>query len=154
MSGEFTIGMKFGSYDKKTSELGKKYNTESRTNNRKMQSEYLYTSKKKGIVGNAYREAMQFDDYGNAKYVDAVLFFNNYQYGVRAKEWENLDKFDYIQGASEHAVDLNENGKVDEGEIFEGRIDLKAYEKAKESGSLSKYAEFLKQFTPSWLKSK
>ena len=146
MTGEIKIGMKFGSYDQMTEKLKRKYDTESRTTNEKLQSEYLFTSKKKSIVGNAYREALAFDSYGNSKFVDAVLFYNDYQYGVTAKEWNKLNDFDYIQGKSEHAVDINGNGIVDDGEIFKDNLDRDAYKKAKESGDIKNYQKFLYEF--------
>ena len=145
MAGEIKIGMDFGSYKQMTDKLKRKYNTKSTGDNKKnIETEYLFLNKgkNKGVVGNAYREALQFSEYGVSKYVNAVLFYKDYQYGTRANEWEALDKFDYVQGTSQYAIDFNGNNKVDEGEIFDGKLNYDAYRFAKESGDLNNYKKF------------
>ena len=97
-------------------------------------------------MGNAYRDALKFNEYGESLFVNAVLFQNGYQYGISDKTWEKLNNFDYIQGKTQHAIDLNGNGTVDNNEIFEGEIDRLAYKKAKDFGDLNKYQKYRNEY--------
>ncbi len=140
MAGDITVGMDFGSYNQMTEKMKRKYKTDSRTDNKTLESEYLFFKHdKKQVVGNAYREALQFNEYGESKLVNAVLFQKGLQYGTSDDTWEKLNKFDYIQGNSQYAIDLNKNGKVDKEEIFDGRINWYSYKKCKQEGSFDNY---------------
>ena len=72
-------------------------------------------------------------------------------YCTISKEESGLNKFDYIQGESEYAIDFNGNNKVDKDEVFSGTMDRFSYEQAKSDGDLRKYTEYQKQYHYDWV---
>ena len=147
-------GMSFGSYNAKIDEFKGKYNTKPDDSLKKdeYESAYIFFDKGQGgIEGNAFREKIKTDHYGNNKFSNAVIFEGDLMYGTMSKEEAGLNKFDYIQGRSEYAIDFNGNNKVDADEVFEGQIDRFSYQQAKNDGDLRKYTEYQKQYHHDWL---
>ena len=154
MSGEIKIGMEFGSYDSKIKDIGSQYDVQFRDKSEQgLSSECIFRDRTNGgISGSAYKEKITYDEHGRSRYGSAVLFFGGYQYTTSSNKEDGLDKFDYIQTKNQYALDINGNGKVDDGEVFEGQINREAYKAAKDDGDLSKYQQYKKQFTYDWLK--
>lgn len=147
-------GMSFGSYNSKITEAKEKYDVRTNDYSKKDEYESSYTFFNKGQggrEGNAFREKIKTDYYGNNKFSNAVIFEGDLMYGTMSDKQEGLDTFDYIQAGNEYAVDLNGNGTVDENEIFEGQLDRFSYQKAKNDGYLRKYTEYQKQYHYDWL---
>ena len=146
----------FGSYSGKIAEMADKYIQKPGDNRKKdYQSQYVFFNPEtKGIAGNSFKERIKCDEYNHPKFANAVVFEGDYIYGTSARDDIGLDKFDFIQkGNSQFALDLNDNGKVDDGEVFEGKLDFDIYRRTKENSEpLKNYFENLKIFKPNWLK--
>lgn len=149
MGNEIQIGMKFGSYSNKIKDLSSQYVKHNRdvANDKFMESACVFTEPEGRVRANAYREKIFQNEYGQAMYSDAVIFADGLRYGTSAKTEEGLDKFDYIAGKKQYAIDLNANGIVDNGEIFDGSFDRYSYQKAKDDGDLNKYQQYVDYFT-------
>lgn len=148
MAGEL-LGLQFGTYSGVLNELKQKYDVRFKSNSQQKdnRSEFtLYEKNTNRSKGNGYKGGICFDEYNQPKYTDAVIFKDGYQYGTSAKDEKNLDVFDYIVGKDEYAIDLNGDNKVEKGEIFNGQFDVYAYRKAKASGDLKNYTQYLKAF--------
>lgn len=145
MAGELS-GLQFGTYTGMISDLKKTYDVRPVQNPEQNgnQHEFRFWDKNTDkIRGNGFKEIIEFSEHKQPKYANAVIFKDGLQYGTKAKDEKGLNIFDYIAGKNEYAIDLNGNGKVDNNEIFSGKIDLYAYKQAKESGDLNNYSEYL-----------
>ena len=134
MAGEITTKMSFSTYDDMVSDLSQKYNRQpvSKPDTKRNEAECLFIDREIGnIKAHAFRENMQFTRFGTPKYANAVIFNNNLQYGTCSKTRAGLNVFDYIQGKTQYALDLNGNNKVDEDEIFDGKLDRYVYKKGR-----------------------
>ncbi len=152
--GSELYGMEFGSYNAKIEEFKVKYNAKPNNSSKKDEYESAYTFFGKGqsrVKGNAFREKIKTDHYGNNKFSCAIIFEGNLMYCTISKEESGLNKFDYIQGESEYAIDFNGNNKVDKDEVFSGTMDRFSYEQAKSDGDLRKYTEYQKQYHYDWV---
>lgn len=146
MSNEINVGMKFGTYDAKVEECGKRLKCESDTECYKMGLEssydfkdYVSGEKKAAAVRSAVSKHKNLVFFATAYFTEG-----SYSWGTSAKVQSGwLNKFDYIETQNQHAVDLNNNGQVDDGEIFSGKLNEEAYDKAKESGDLNNYINYL-----------
>ena len=145
-------GMTFGSYNSKIDEAKKKYNVEPNDESKKYESSYTFFGKEhNGIKGSAFREKIKLDIFNNPQYANAAIFEGDLMFGTMSKEKEGLDTFDYIQAKDEYAIDIDGNGVVDDNEVFEGQLDIDAYKKAKNQGSLKKYEIYKKEYIYDWL---
>ena len=148
MTGEIKVGMSFGTYDGMIEELKGNCITDKKDYSAQTdyESEYVFRDKYTGIFKNGYRENIRHNDKGVSLFSNSVIFNGEYQHGTTAKTEKDLNKFDYIQGESQFALDIDGDGKVNENEIFDGKIDYHIYKKAKESGSLGNYQSLLKTY--------
>ena len=145
MAGEIKVGMSFGTYDATVESRSNKYHNGFDADDscrRHIQSSYKF---KDLVTGEIKATALR--DYGSKGYYCFASFSEgSYTWGTTALADKNgllLNKFDFIETGSQHAVDLNGNGKVDDGEIFSGRLNNDAYNKAKESGDLKNYVDYI-----------
>lgn len=148
MAGEL-LGLQFGTYTGMIREIGNNYDIKFATQSKQKgnQNEFKYYDKNTNhIRGNGYKEAISFSEYNQPLYADSVIFKNGLQYGTSSKDNKKLDTFDYIVDKDKFAIDLNGNGKVDANEIFAGKFDQYVYKKAKDSGDLSNYNKYLKDY--------
>ena len=149
MSGDL-LNLQFGSYNGMVSEFKRNYDF--KANDNKESAFTIYEKGTKKVAGNGYRENITYSEYSQPQYADAIIFKGKYTYGTSAKNEEGLDKFDFIIGKNEYAIDINGNGKVDSDEIFSGKFDRYSYRKAKEEGDLKKYKQIYEQYKYNWLK--
>ena len=149
MSNEIKIGMEFGSYNAKINSLSQDsiVNCNDKSEKKGFESECIFRdAETKSIRGNAFKEKIPYNEYGQPEYCKAAMFLDEYEYGTVANSSEKLDKFDYINTENAYALDFNGNGKVDEGEVFNGKLDRTAYRQAKIDGDLSKYLQYKNKF--------
>ena len=117
MSGEIQIGMSFGSFYASTSALGQKYRSEDDFDARKSHINYydekdnLVAVSKKDLVGN--NVLFSISDQKTNRVYESTKTVN------RDATLNGDIKFDRIYATNTYAVDLNHNGIVDKGEIFE-----------------------------------
>ena len=150
MSNEIKVGMEYGSYSDKMLSIEQNCIASCNDNPSKkgLESECIFRdAATKSLRGNSFREKISYNEYGQPKFSNATLFIDDYEYGVSSRSAESLDKFDYIQTEKSYALDLNGNGKVDDGEIFSGKLDRYAYKQAKDDGDLNKYIQYKNKFT-------
>ncbi len=147
MTDGIKVGMAFGRYDEMVQELSKTCNTEKKSYSEKTdyESEYVFKDKKTGNFKNGFRENIRKSAQSTPLFSNSVIFNGEYQHGTTANNAEELNVFDYIQtkDSSQFALDINGDGIVNENEIFKGKLDYFVYKRAKESGNLANYNNFL-----------
>jgi hypothetical protein len=155
MAGELS-GLSFGTYDGMVKDLKKDYRLVPDQNAKLKGNKHGFNlfDKEGRVAGNGFKGNIKNNEYSVPQYTNAVIFRGNLQYGTSANNEEDLNKFDYISNnnGKEYAIDLNGNGKVDDNEIFSGRIDFSAYLHAKKDGDLNKYKDYLEQHNYGFLK--
>ena len=149
--------MTFGTYDATFHKLGSMYKQETKTpkkifaGNRyeffDRKTNHLKAFAEKGtrydytpqwVLDN--RDSDEMD--GGVPTKKACIGMVNYEFRIKQflDSETKLNKFDYIKGENQHAVDLNGNNKVDSDEIFQGKLNYNAYMKAKYEGNLKLYS--------------
>ena len=134
---KITVGMKFGNYNDMKAKLGEQYievPVKTTKQNKLILSEESYAYKKEWFRENSGQVSLSDAEYGNAsksvflqenengsydKRYKYTLSTDGFTYSRASAKEESDDKFTKIMTETQFALDKNNNGIVDEGEIFD-----------------------------------
>lgn len=127
MGNGIRIGTRFGSFNASVQNFSSKYDTDYVENTASIKDgkevAYIFSDKKSkkekitayqgyGIDGNGSRKAFSIIQMGN-------YTFSRERHNLNKDEiLKSVNKFNRIDTPTHYAIDINKNGKVDDGEVF------------------------------------
>ena len=156
--GQIRPKMKFGTYDATFNQKSSEYKSEKSELKWTCEgNRYDFFDRSSGEKKVFMERGIRFDYFTKSDLEDerepehgrstnlAYIKMGSYLFGAEEPStgsYEKLNKFDYIIGNGQHAVDLDGNGVVSADEIFSGEMDYRAYLDSKFEGDIKKYKEY------------